>query len=196
MTGRRLIVAIVCLAAGLVLAGGVWVDGRAEAAPKASAWKDRLAEEIPLLGHRNWIAVVDSAYPAQVSEGVETVVTGADQIEVVRTVLEMLDRADHVQPVIFTDAELPFVAEQYAPGIGDYRRNLAQALGRREVNVRPHEEIIQDLDEAGATFRVLVLKTNLALPYTSVFLRLDCGYWTPEAEQALRDAMATGMPTP
>jgi len=36
---------------------------------------------------------------------------------------------------------------------------------------------------------VLVIKTPLALPYTSVFVQLDCGYWTPEAEQQLRRAM-------
>jgi hypothetical protein len=34
--------------------------------------------------------------------------------------------------------------------------------------------------------------TNLTLPYTSVFLELDCGYWSPEAEQRLRDAIKEG----
>jgi hypothetical protein len=29
----------------------------------------------------------------------------------------------------------------------------------------------------------------LAQPYTSVFLRLDCGYWSAEAEEALRAAL-------
>jgi hypothetical protein len=33
----------------------------------------------------------------------------------------------------------------------------------------------------------------MALPYTSVFLQLDCGYWSPEAEKRLRTTMgATG----
>jgi len=32
----------------------------------------------------------------------------------------------------------------------------------------------------------LLLKTKLTLPYTSVFFRLDCGYWTDEAETQLR----------
>src|SRR5919202_365318 len=30
-----------------------------------SDWKQELAERIPLYGHRNWIVVADSAYPAQ-----------------------------------------------------------------------------------------------------------------------------------
>ena len=54
----------------------------------------------------------------------------------------------------------------------------------------PHEEIIALLDEAGRTFRIVLLKTTLALPYTSVFVRLDCGYWSAEAEAALRAAIA------
>jgi hypothetical protein len=33
-------------------------------------------------------------------------------------------------------------------------------------------------------------KTNLTLPYTSVFLQIDCGYWSADAERRLRDAMA------
>jgi hypothetical protein len=53
----------------------------------------------------------------------------------------------------------------------------------------PHEQIIDKLDSAGAKFNVLVLKTNLVLPYTSVFFELDCGYWGAEQEQRLRDAM-------
>jgi hypothetical protein len=36
---------------------------------------------------------------------------------------------------------------------------------------------------------VLLLKTDLTLPYTSVFIRLDCGYWSDEAEQQLRAAI-------
>jgi len=53
-----------------------------------------------------------------------------------------------------------------------------------------HEKIISLLDQAGQTFRVLIVKTNMTLPYTSVFLQLDCGYWSADAEQRLRKAMA------
>ena len=38
-----------------------------------SDWRSRLTQELPLLGHRNWIAVVDSAYPLQTSAGIETI---------------------------------------------------------------------------------------------------------------------------
>jgi hypothetical protein len=35
-----------------------------------------------------------------------------------------------------------------------------------------------------------VLKTNMTVPYTSVFIRLDCRYWSADAEQRLRARMA------
>jgi hypothetical protein len=38
-------------------------------------------------------------------------------------------------------------------------------------------------------FRVLVVKTNMRIPYTSVFFELDCGYWNAHAEKQLRAAM-------
>ena len=45
------------------------------------------------------------------------------------------------------------------------------------------------IDEAGKTFQVLVFKTNMTIPYTSVFIRLDCKYWTDEQEKRLREKM-------
>ena len=37
---------------------------------------------------------------------------------------------------------------------------------------------------------MLVLKTNMTIPYTSVFIRLDCKYWTADQEKRLRSKMA------
>jgi len=39
------------------------------------AWRATLDDRLPLLGHRNWIVVADSAYPWQASAGIETIVT-------------------------------------------------------------------------------------------------------------------------
>jgi len=159
-----------------------------------SDWRARLNEELPLLGHRNWIAVVDSAYPLQISPGIETIETGNDHLEVVRRVLHEVGETKHVRPVVFTDAELKVVPEADAPGVTYYRDTLTHFLeefngGGLEVHSLPHEEIIGKLDEAGKTFHVLVLKTRMTIPYTSVFVRLDCGYWTEEQEKRLREKM-------
>jgi hypothetical protein len=153
-------------------------------------WHARLNQELPLLGHRNWIAVVDSAYPLQTSGGIETVETDTDQLEVVKTVLGELGKAKHVRPIIFTDAELKVVPEKDAAGVTAYRDALGNLLETRGAQSLPHEEIIAKLDEAGKTFHILVLKTKLTIPYTSVFIRLDCGYWSADAEKRLREAMA------
>jgi len=153
-------------------------------------WRARVSEELPLLGHRNWIAVVDSAYPLQTSSGIETVETGSDQLEVVRQVLEELSKAKHVRPVIFTDAELKVVPESDAKGVTAYREALSKLIGKMEAQSLPHEEIISKLDEAGKTFHILVLKTKLTIPYTSVFIRLYFCNGTADAEKRLRQAMA------
>lgn len=157
--------------------------------PAPADWRHVLARRLPLYGHRNWIVIADSAYPAQSGAGIETVVTGADQLEVVRAVLASVDKSRHVRPVVYLDAELPYVNEKAAPGIDEYRTQLAQLLGSRATRSLPHEQIIDKLDDAGEKFNVLILKTNLAVPYTSVFLELDCGYWSREAEQQLREIM-------
>jgi hypothetical protein len=157
-------------------------------------WRTRVRQEMPLMGHRNWIAVVDSAYPLQISPGIETIETDSDQLEVVRRVLHEVGESKHVRPVIFTDAELKSVPEDEAPGVTYYRDSLNHFLeefndGKTEVHSLAHEEIISKLDDAGKTFHVLVLKSTLTIPYTSVFIRLDCGYWTDEQEKRLREKM-------
>jgi hypothetical protein len=157
-------------------------------------WLVRLNQELPLLGHRNWIAVVDSAYPLQTSVGIETLETDGEQLDVVRKVLGKVAQATHVRPVIFTDAELKAIPESDAPGVSYYRDQLNHMLEQYDTADRqslPHEQIIARLDDAGKTFHILVLKTRMSLPYTSVFIRLDCGYWTDEQEKRLRERMGS-----
>jgi hypothetical protein len=151
-------------------------------------WQHTLKRELPLLGHRNWIVIVDSAYPWQISPGVETVETNAALPDVLQSVLQVLAQAKHVRPNVFTDAELSRVPESDAPGITAYRAQLAKTLDGCAVATLPHADLIAKLDEAGKTFHVLLLKTTLTLPYTSVFLQLDCAYWNADAEKRLRDS--------
>ena len=162
-------------------------------APQSMNWHQRLASELPALGHRNWIVIADAAYPAQVSPGIETIATGASQLEVVEAVLKALGGTRHVQPIVHLDAELAAVPESLAPGVERYRQRLDALLTGRRVVREPHEEIIKSLDEAGRTFRVLLLKTDLTIPYTSVFMQLDCGYWGPEPEKQLREILKRGQ---
>ena len=182
----RTVLTIIAVGMMAVLA----VAGDGKDANQPSDWRTRLNAELPLLGHRNWIAVVDSAYPLQTSAGIETVETDADQLEVVKTVLDKVAQAKHVRPAIFADAELKAVPESEAKGVTAYREALTKLLGKLEAQSLPHEEIIGKLDEAGKTFHILVLKTRMTIPYTSVFIRLECGYWSTDQEKRLREVMA------
>ena len=155
-------------------------------------WQTKLKQELPLLGDRNWIAVVDSAYPLQVSPGAETIETNANAATVVRTVLSDIAHARHVRPVVYMDAELPYVSEKDAPGIDAYRKNIHEALGNLPVHYLLHAKRIAQLNSTAKIFKVLILKTTLTVPYSSVFIHLKCGYWSDGAEIRLRKAMKAG----
>ena len=152
-------------------------------------WHEKVAEAIPLMGHRNWVLVVDSAYPLQSSPGVETIETGRPMGEVLSAVLDTINHAPHVRPDLFMDAELPFVPEADAPGVTHYREELPGLLRGEPVQAMLHEHLIAQVGEAGASFHVLVLKTTLTVPYSSVFLRLNCRYWSDAAEARMRAKM-------
>ncbi len=152
-------------------------------------WEEIVKERLQLFGHRNWLVIADSAYPAQSRHAIETIVADEDQIKVLERTRAILSGCKHVKPNIYTDEELAFVREENAPGIRSYRESLGSLFTGGEVRVLPHEEIIAKLDQAGELFRVLVVKTNMRIPYTSVFFELDCGYWNPQAENELRASM-------
>jgi hypothetical protein len=158
--------------------------------PMDGDWKARLSAILPFFGHRNWIVVADSAYPAQSNPGIETIVAGGDQIAVVEYVLGEISKSKHVRANVYADKELAYVAESDAPGVLDYCRKLDAVLKGAKPSYLPHEQIIHKLDESAQLFRVLLIKTDMTLPYTSVFFELDCGYWSSDAEQRLRKALS------
>jgi L-fucose mutarotase/ribose pyranase (RbsD/FucU family) len=157
----------------------------------SGSWQAIFLDRLPLYGHRNWIVIADSAYPAQSGEGIETIVSQADYFQVLQTVLTALESSKHVRPIVYTDRELAAVPESDAPGISVCREQLATLLKSMRPKVLPHEKIISTLGQTSQTFRVLIIKTNMTFPYTSVFLQLGCAYWSPEAERRLRSALAT-----
>jgi len=164
-------------------------NGEKEEADMAMTWEQKLAQELPALGHRNWIVIADSAFPLQISPGIEVVVSGEDHFAVLEKVVKAVDASRHIRPHIYVDKELSYVTEDLAPGIDVCRQRLEGILKGREVAPILHDELIARLDQVATTFRILMIKTNLTLPYTSVFLELDCGYWKTEAEAAMREKM-------
>ncbi len=152
-------------------------------------WRAEFQKELQLMGHRNWILIVDAAYPLQSKSAIKTIFTGDDQLTVVREVLNTVDDAPHVFPEVFLDREIDYVPEQDAKGIEQYKRKLWEMLYGRTVIKDLHEDLIKKIDTAAETFNVLVLKTDMTIPYTSVFLRLNCGYWSTEQEAKMRQKM-------
>ena len=171
----------------LLLVSALLISCIAHAEPATSAdWKTKVEQSMPLLGHRNWILVVDSAYPLQASPGVETIETNSSQLDVVRYVLNSIGHSIHVRPLIYMDAELPYVPDSDAPGAREYRAQIKDVLNGLAIQEVPHEKVIATIDETSQQFHVLVLKTNMTIPYSSVFIRLDCKYWSADAEQRMR----------
>jgi hypothetical protein len=153
------------------------------------SWEQILSDRLQLFGHRNWLVIADSAYPAQTRLGVETIVAAEEQTTVLSRTLAILGGCRHIKPTIYTDKELQFVSEEDATGITAYRKQLESLLEGHQMHSLPHEEIISKLDRVGEMFRVLLIKTNMHIPYTSVFFELGCGYWSAEPENRLRSAM-------
>jgi hypothetical protein len=156
---------------------------------ETQTWEQRLQRLLPLLGHRNWIVVADSAYPAQSNPGIETIYTGEDHLRLLGKVLYSVAAQPHVRANIYLDAELAQVPEKDAAGVTEVRDEIERLVGLK-ARLLQHEQIIAKLDESAKLFNIVILKSTLAIPYTSVFLELDCGYWNPDAEKRLRSSIA------
>lgn len=152
-------------------------------------WTQEFERVLPLLGHRNWILVVDKAYPYQSAAGLTYLDTKAPLPAVLERVVADIRASAHVRPVFYTDRELAAVSEDLAPGADAFRAELGKLLAGASVQTLPHESVFKKLDDASKLFNVVVLKTECTIPYTSVFIELDCGYWSAEKEQALRAKM-------
>ena len=162
-----------------------------------SNWKSQFEKELPLLGHRNWIIVADKAFPEQNAAGIEYINTNENLMPVLQYVLEKVNGSGHVKPIIYRDKELGFITEAQVKGIGDFRAGSEKILksqnsnpGTESFQTILHDSVFTKLDAASKLFKVVVLKTNETLPYTSVFLQLDCAYWNGSQEKELREAMS------
>ncbi|MFR9504085.1 MAG: hypothetical protein SNH73_06525 [Rikenellaceae bacterium] len=151
-------------------------------------WKREFEQVLPLLGHRNWILIVDKAYPLQSAAGM-TYINSAEPIEdVLNYVVESIDCATHIKPIIYTDKEFS-ILKDFGGAEADMVATIEGALAGREVQSILHDDIFTKLDAASKLFNVVVIKTESTVAYSSVFIELDCGYWTAEKEAQLRSKL-------
>jgi L-fucose mutarotase/ribose pyranase (RbsD/FucU family) len=156
---------------------------------KSSKWTNEFDQTLSEFGHRNWIVVADAAYPSQNSNGIKTIVTGQSQTQVLEYVLAQIEKSPHVKPIIMVDNELKYITDKDAPGIEGYKVSLDSLMSTDKVLQMQHEDIIEKLDQGSKLFNVLILKSTMTIPYTSVFINLDCDYWSADKEMRLRENM-------
>ena len=161
-----------------------------QTSPSISDWKTVLQTHLPLYGHRNWIVVSDSAFPAYAEPGIETIVANDDLASALHYVAADISASRHVRATVLLDRELDFVEESDYPGVSALRRRIATTFATDQVSSVPHSEVMKTISEAGAIYRVLFIKTTGTVPYSSVYIRLDCGYMSDDVERKIRNAMA------
>jgi len=156
---------------------------------KLQDWKTRLDDHISVFGHRNWILIVDKAFPSQNTDGVITIDTRENLQDVLSFTLQQIEASAHVKPIVYTDTEFAYLNSEQVNDIDKYRKARTDILEKYSPRVLLHDSVFVKIDKASKLFKVLVLKTNEVIPYSSVFIELDCKYWSSEKEKALRDAL-------
>lgn len=155
--------------------------------PKKEPWQAAIERQASQLGYRNWIIVTEASFPAHNRPGVRQVTASVDVPEAVDYVLRTMEQTEHVRPRVYLPREMRSVENEFAPGIEDMRKRIKDSLHGHEFTELDQQSLITLLDSANKNFDVLVVRTHTALPYTSVFLELQPGYWDNESEARLRN---------
>ncbi len=152
-----------------------------------SGWQLEVDKQAGQLGYRNWIVIAEASFPAHSRPGVRQVTAPVDVPEAVDYVLNALEQTEHVRPQVYLTRELRSVENDFAPGIDDMRKRLKEALHGHETTELDQSSLLTLLEDANRSFDVLVIRTPTALPYSSVFLELQPGYWDVDSETRLRE---------
>jgi L-fucose mutarotase/ribose pyranase (RbsD/FucU family) len=170
---------IVMLGATLLLPGCAVV--RSE-----GAWQGAVDRQAGQLGYRNWIVIAEASFPAHNRPGVRQIAAPVEIPQALDYVLQALERTENVRPKVYLTRELQSVENDFAPGIDSLRTRIQGALHGHEPTVLDQQSLLTLLEDANRSFDVLVIRTQSAMPYASVFLELQPGYWDAESEARLR----------
>jgi len=153
-------------------------------------WKASVSRQVNQLGYRNWIVIAEASFPAHNRPGFRQVNSTAEVPEVVDFVLNSIEQTQHVRPRVYLTRELRSVENDFAPGIDELRNQIKASLHGHESTELDQQSLITLLESANQSFDVLVIRTPTALPYTSVFMELQPGYWDAESEERLRQRIS------
>jgi D-ribose pyranose/furanose isomerase RbsD len=173
----------------ILLFAGV-LFGQVPARSPSAEWRSTLRQHLSVYGHRNWIVVADSAFPAYSENGIETIVADEDMPSVLKYVMAAIRSSKHVRATAFLDEELQFVGDDDYPGATHLKKEINGILTGIDTTSIPHSEVLSKIEDAGKTYRILFIKTNATIPYTSVYMRLDCGYMSDEVDRKIKDAVS------
>jgi D-ribose pyranose/furanose isomerase RbsD len=150
-------------------------------------WRAAVDNQASQLGYRNWIVIAEASFPAHSRSGVRQVAAPVEVPEAVDYVLQALERTENVRPHVYLTRELRSVENDFAPGIDALRKKLRESLHGHEAAELDQQSLLTLLEDANRSFDVLVIRTQTALPYSSVFLELKPGYWDADSEMRLRE---------
>lgn len=152
-----------------------------------TSWQGAVNRQASQLGYRNWIIIAEASFPAHNRPGFRQVNASAEVPEALDYVLNTLEKTEHVRPRVYLPRELRSVENDFAPGIDELRKRIHASLHGHEANELDQQSLLTLLEDASRNFDVLVVRTPTALPYSSVFLELQPGYWDAESETRLRE---------
>ncbi len=156
------------------------------AMPFIPEWLENVDQEVHKLGSFNWVIVADPSFPALSRSGIITVTTPVSTAQALDGVLQSIDSHSHVRPRIHLIREVQGVAENETPGINQFRAERDKVLDGREAISLTNNALDLLITDARKNYRILVIKTTTTLPYSSIFMELESGYWDGESETALR----------
>lgn len=152
-----------------------------------SSWQSAVNRQAGQLGYRNWIVIAEASFPAHSRPGVRQVNASVGIPETLDYVLNTLEQTENVRPQIYLTRELRSVENDFAPGIDELSKRIKSALHGHEATELDQQSLLTLLEDANRSFDVLVIRTSTALPYSSVFIELQPGYWDVDSETRLRD---------
>ncbi len=152
-----------------------------------NTWRAAVGNQAAQLGYRNWIVIAEASFPAHSRTGVRQVAAPVEIPEALDYVLQALEQTENVRPQIYVTRELRSVENDFAPGIDEFRKRIRSSLHGHEPTELDQQSLLTLLEDANRSFDVLVIRTQSALPYASVFLELKPGYWDADSEARLRD---------
>jgi hypothetical protein len=158
---------------------------------RQSPWKAAVHRHTSQLGFRNWIIVAEASFPALARTGVMQVPANVEIPVALDYVLKVIDESQHVKPNVFFTRESQVLENDSAPGIDQLRQQVRQSIHQMATTTMEQDSLLTVLQDINRSFDVLIIRTTTTLPYSSVFIELQPGYWDAEAEEKLRLRMET-----